>query len=813
MNRTKKIILRALMTGAALTTLAEAANAQTTTSIVEPQAAQTGDTRSDQPSNDVIVTASKRAERLKDVPMSVDVVTGAQLEKLNLFDFKNIAALAPGLTLTSTGRNTTATLRGISFNPDIGGPAAVAVYLNEVPVDINIISTAMYDVQQVEVLRGPQGTLRGKTAPAGAITITTRHADLNEVKGQLQATGSNRGARNLQGAVSVPIVDGKLALRVAGLWDRNWANQTYNLTLGERAFQDTESVRATLSFAPASNFTGNIIYQYLDSYLTQSAQVFGTGNQPSLLSPFVNGPAITPEQRLSVAGGRSFYSNHSHLLSADFRWKLGDYAVSALVGYQRANLYTVEDQDTGNAIDGYSQNLTVPNPTKNFTAELRIDSEYRGMFNFTIGAFYNRNLSHSISDFDVSSFYARPANLGGLPPTVATPYPAAQAMLPLNAHVNIFNNSSDLAAFAAARFQFTDRLKLELGARFTHNVAYAQSYLTVSSPGTRGATPFTLPAFTNPNNQATVKKPFDDQTANPFTGTASISYDWTPDVTTYVSYGRSFRRGSAQLGVTSLLDPSLLVLKPERSDSIELGLKSQLFDHHLSLNLSAYYQKFDGFIGLTSARTSSARNGVIDSGTATLSYNAPAITKGIEAQIDARVSQRWSLQVSASYNKSRYDNARIPCNDFNGDGTPDSIGTPFVPVGQQVSFCTSSDRLVNAPDFSASGTSEYHVPIGSVEAFARGLLVYRPSFFIVASNFTIPSAHTLSLFFGVRGSSRRWELSVFAKNALNEQRITAVGPSELRYSTNSSAAPFLSHYKTVSIGQPREFGATFSLNF
>ena len=761
--------------------------------------------------DEIIVTATKREQALKDVPMAVDVATGEDLEKFKLFDFKDIPALAPGLQLTSNGRNTIATLRGISFNPDIGGPAAIGVYFNEVPVDINLISTGMYDVQQIEVLRGPQGTLRGRTAPAGANTITTRRASLDDATGQFQATVTDEHGRNFQGGVSMPLVQGKLGLRVAGLVDRNRGNRVFNITRAETGRQRTESVRATLSFEPAENLSGNIVYQYLDSDLRQTVQVFGPGNQPSLFSPLRSGPAIDAGDRQGVAEGLSRYTNRTHLLVGDLRWTFGDYSLSALGGFQNVKLFTQSDQDTGNAVIGYSQFLTVPSPSKNYTAELRLDSDHDGMFNFTLGVFYNKNKAHSPSTFRVDSFFAN-----AVP---RTPFPASQFALPITASVNIFNNTEDLAGFGNLRFQLTDRLRVEAGARITRNKAYAQSFLTVTSPGGVG---LPIPGFTNPSNLPTVAPAFETQVDHPLTGTASISYDWTPDVTTYATYGRSFRRGSAQLGVTAALDSSLLVLQPERSDAVEIGLKSSLFDRRASFNIAAYYQKFDGFIGLTSVVTSAARNGVVDSGTFTASFNGDAIAKGIEMQFDAKLASFWDAALGMSYNKSRYDNALAPCNDFNFDGMPDSNGTPAVPVGQQVSVCRLNSRLNNSPEFALTATSEVRAPVGFGELFLRGLFTHQAGYTIEEASFRVPSNNNLDLFGGVRSDDGAWELSVFARNLFNASNITGRGAGELQASTrylttpppgSLPAPPFRSGYQTVTTRLPRELGITASFRF
>lgn len=759
--------------------------------------------------SDIIVTAGKREEKLKDVPMAVDVATGEQIEKFNLFDFKDVPALAPGLQIANTsGRVSVATLRGISFNPDIGGPAAVAVYYNEVPVDIQTVTTAIYDIGQVEVLRGPQGTLRGRTAPAGAITVTTRRADLSEPEGYLQATVTNKHARNFQIAASTPLIQDKLAIRVAAVLDRNRANHVYNISRDEWSNQETESVRATLSFAPTEQLRGNIAYQYLESDLLQNRAVQGPGNRPSLFSPFVSGPAISASDRLAVHEGLSFYTNRTHLVTADASYDLGTHLISVLGGFQDSSLHSRTDQDVGNAVQGYDQVLTVPDPTRVYTAEARISSAFEGMFNYTLGVFYNQTKAGGLSSIRVDSFFAnRVPN---------TPFPANMFALPLLAEVDITNKTSDLAFFGQARLKLTDRLRVELGARYTRTVATAQSFLEVTTTGGVG---LPVPAGVVVPRAATVDPDFVRQVNHPLTGTASVSYDWTPDITTYATYGRSYRRGSAQLGVNSPLDSDLLVLEPERSDAIEVGLKAQLLDKRVSLNLAAFYQKFDGFVGLVTAPTASARDGVIDGSAASISFNGDAISKGVEMQLDARPIDEWDISINASYANSHYDNATVPCRDSNGDGVPDT-GQPAVPIGQQVAFCTTNERLANIPRFALSANSELRFSAGALQPFIRGLLTYRPGFYAQSADYRYKAITNVNLFAGVRSPDAGWELTAFVKNLFNSTQITNATSAELQIATRflvpgpaGNPTPFRSGYSAVSVNPPREFGVTMNYRF
>ena len=759
-------------------------------------------------SAEIIVTAERGAAALKDVPMAVDVATGEQLKNYNILDLKDVSSLAPGLQISAEGRSNIATLRGISFEPDIGGPAAVAVYYNEIPVDIQTAATALYDIRQIEVLRGPQGTLRGRTAPAGAITVTTQKADLRALDGYAQGTLTTLSGRNLQGAVSVPVIEDRLAIRVAGLFDRNRGNQVRNLTNGRRSKQEIESGRVSIAAAPTDDLKMNLTYQYLDNDLRESIAVIGTGNRPSLLSPFVNGPLLRADDRKAVSEGLGRLRNRTHIVTLDADWTIGNQVVSLLGGYQRGRYSSRYDTDIGNAVDNYDQYLAVANRSHDITGEARITSQFEGFFNYTVGVFYSKTKTRNASEVRTDSFFSLTA-----PPT---PIPAAQLRLPLLASVDIANDSSDLAFFGSARFRVSDRLKLELGARLTRSRATAQSYLAVT---TTGSPALGVPAGVILPRRATVDPRYVHMQNWPLTGTASLSYDFTPDMTGYASYGRSFRRGSAQLGVNSPLDSSLLVLDPERSNAVEIGFKANLFDRRVKINFAAFYQKFDGFIGLTSVVTAPNRDGVISGAPANLSFNGDAISKGLEVQIDARIARGWNLGVSASYAHSRYDNAVTPCNDYNFDGKPDTQGTRAVPIGQQVSFCTRNDRISETPDFALSANSEYAIDVGNLQPFIRGLVNYRGGFYSQLASYHYDAYTNANIYLGVRNRTSGWDLTIFVKNVFDTTQIRSVSnDGNLQVATSTTTrrgtpTPFLSNYRAVYTAAPREFGLTGRVEF
>jgi len=161
-----------LLVGGSVTGVASAASAEAAT----PETASL---------QEVVVTARRRAENLQDVPQTVNAVSGTSLEKLNLTKFQDVQAVVPGLDLRSgnNGFSTTAQLRGAGYDSASSAPPPVEFYLNDAITFPMLLFQSMYDTQQVEVLRGPQGTLRGRAAPSGSITITTRKPDLDQFGG------------------------------------------------------------------------------------------------------------------------------------------------------------------------------------------------------------------------------------------------------------------------------------------------------------------------------------------------------------------------------------------------------------------------------------------------------------------------------------------------------------------------------------------------------------------------------------------------------------------------------------------------------
>ena len=787
---------------------------------------------------EIIVTATRRQERLQEVSMAVNVATGEQLEKFNIFDVKDVAQLAPGLELTNTtGRNNTTTLRGITFDPDQGTDPAVQLYYNEIPTDAQVAFTAMYDIDQIEILRGPQGLLRGISAPAGSITIRTRRPSFDTIEGYGQVTATDRGGYNVQLATTLPLND-KLSIRVAGLVDGNRINHVRNLPLDKRSYGRTESARITLGWRPTENFTSYLTYQYLHADNNQYTQSFGPGNTPFSAVPtatlggiFIpdptvrSGPALDATDYASVQEGGFRTLNQTHLVNFAADLDMGWPTLSLVAAHQTSRLQNNRDLDVTNAIPGYVQSSNVTIPYYVNTAELRLQSNNTEGFGWGLGAFYNRQTGTVVVKQDASQFWyaAAPGSSNPVPACaldplapcdVLTPFPIPNT-LNIDTLVTVPQNVR-IASFNANLRYKSGGFTVEGGLRYTIRKQVDSTLLTLSGDVNSGPDEI-IPAELRTNRD------------KPITGGVNVNYAISDNLNVYAAYGHAFRAGSTGVSAPAGISNDLIRTNPEKTDSYEIGLKGSAFDRRLNFTVAAFYQKFDGFLSrftgiyyncpddqgtcaLGAPPIDNATDVPPTNGTFDFNYNTPAKVKGIEVTLDARPTANWDFNISASYTRARFSNAVVPCNDFAGTGTPNQTGTPSVTGTGNVSFCRTNGRLAESPDFGLTANSELRFPVGEYTPFVRGLITYRPGFYSERVQYDYRSREQVNLFVGLRGPDSKWELTGFVRNLLNQKRISNISGGEGQVSALLGST-FNSGYRSVNVTAPREFGITANMKW
>ncbi len=735
---------------------------------------------------DVIVTARRRDEALRDVPASVNTVTAAQVSKLNLRNFTDVQALVPGLQLATlaNGTGANALLRGIDFNINASGNnPTVEFYLNDAPIAAAVILQDQYDVSQVEVLRGPQGTLRGRASPSGAITVTTKQPDLNNYGGYADTTFNDIGTKNLQGGVNIPILPGVAAIRIAALHDDDEYDRVRPLVGSvdnRQPDQGVNSWRISALAEPTDWLKLSGMYERFDRKLYSYPQVesFNLENPAAAASP----TEITANDRLSNLDGglaiRQIYNIYNWRAELS-HWGQrliyqGEYYTQAIDGG--------ESQDKANIFPGNDYNLETRSREKSQSHEVRLQNEERiaGLFDYVLGFFdYQNNMPSTLAQPTIVTL---PAALGGGVTVVDTA-------------ITTPGHSHEQSYFGNLTGHFLDgKAELSGGLR----------YITYSDLNTITVNGTVLSSHANDDKKLIYS--------------ASAKYNFTRDLMVYFSTGTSFRPGINVIGDFSLtqspLENSFLNLAPETSTSYEIGAKTALFDHRITFDLSAYHQTFDNYPyrvpgnGVYYVDTVASGSGGVQQQVNEFNFVSavPVEVNGLEAQTSFRITHDWNVGLTASYSLGKIQKAAVPCTDLNGDGTPDVINTAPTLAQLQtatganhISSCKVSQRSAFLPPFSATLQTDYTQPISDkLEAFGRGLVsFYGDSRNDPSNPYDDVSAYALvNVFTGIRDPNGRWTLTLFAKNLFDTTKVL------------SSTNPLFTAYQQVSVGAGGAITAT-----
>lgn len=783
--------------------------------MVQPAAAQPG--AGTDALEEVVVTATRRAANIQDVSVSVAALSGEQLEKLKFFDFKDMAVATPGLSMTSTYREPgVIAVRGIGYAPNSSAPPAVDIYLNELPVNSAYAFASIYDIQQMELLRGPQGTLRGRPSPAGAVTMTTRRPDLKEIGGTVSASFSDQDAQNLQAAINLPLVRDRLAMRVAGVKNES-EGPGGTLVDGDGPDFDDAGLRATLLFQANDDLSFLLTHHYMDRSSKQVTLVEGPGAG-------YNGPALSATDRKGVADAGLRQDQTINITSLQMDWSLPGHTLVYIGGYQDLKNLFGGDLDYGNAVADYSSLQDVDSRFEATTHELRLESSGEGRVEYGIGLWYGKTKTdtkvHQVSEL-TGAF--------GYPPVPQGP---ANEDYLLGVDIRIPTDAENTAAFGHLEFHVTDAFDVVVGARYLKEKSQRSQRLDLGSsliaidiglgePLTGFLCPGTLTAVTGlpwagqtyastcdlQIASSSFYQPVDDEW-NTWVYDVSLKYNLSDTSMAYVTVSHSWRPPGVTVGITAPLPDSVLFGPPEKSDALELGLKSEWLDRRLRFNAALFYQEFDGFIGrFEDVPYLNGANGTVTTGGFT--YNADATAYGAEADLLWMVNDDWTVQASLSSQKGEYDDADVPCRDTNFDGSADNGPNPAAAAwgaAGPVAFCTSSDAISNLPDWSGTLQSEYVVRAGTLDYYVRGLLNYQPGNDNFTSGFRRDAFALLNLYAGVRSSDNRWDITLWAKNALDDDTV-------LETFSENVLAGFNSGYRSVVAQQEREIGLSVRYAF
>ena len=762
---------------------------------------------------EIVVSARRRDESLQEVPAVVNAVTAESIQKLNLRKFEDITAVVPGLSLTpnANGIGSESVIRGIRFDVNVSGNnGTIQFYYNDAPISSNAVLQGLFDVGQIEVLRGPQGTLRGRSSPSGSINIGTRRPDMTEVGGVVNGTVTSLDGYNVNGAINVPVIADKLAIRVAGIVSDDNANRVRPVEGASAGLENrTEAARFSVRATPFDDLLRlDFSYQTLNKYSTFYDQV----ESANLITPTLGASPVTIRARdrdayrgLPRTGEQNFriYDWQAQLnLAGQSLIYVGNKTKQGLAAFDPTDDAGLFANQSGTLLYFNGANPAAPQlvtpvqqalygqPTKTTadsqSHEIRLQNQERiaDLVDYVAGYLHYKSSSFTAFEQVISG--------GGTAPNLTS-----VIRLPLQR----YGTDAEESVFGNVTLHLSDAIELSGGARkiWFRTESGLKSYAVSTGSFVDNAA-----LFRKAKREATIYS-------------ASAKYKVNDDLMVYANFGTSWRPDTVAIGgpaVPSARQIEFLGTPPEKSKSYEVGFKSDLFDRKVTLNVTGYLQKFKNYpyrapgVGVYAIDT--ARGGV-----SPFNYVAavPVEVKGIEGEVTYRPTDRFSLGVVASYADGKIKNGTIPCLDLNNDGKPDAVTTPptlaqlQADVGtNNIDVCSVSLAANANPKFSASVQSEYSLPVNdAMDAYVRGLYTFQGNSKNDPVNFIddVKDYGLLNLYTGVRSTEGDWDVSVYAKNVFNTFRVLTRTNGTLTTGRLSG-----NNYYGVTVTQPREFGIT-----
>ncbi|WP_169795117.1 TonB-dependent receptor [Novosphingobium barchaimii] len=782
---------------------------------------------------EIIVNARRESESLQDVPVSVQVVTGSNLQKLAITNVEEVSKLAPGLTLVSNGSSTAITLRGVTWQPGSGTPAT-PIYFNDAPFDPGNTITSLFDVGQIEVLRGPQGTTRGAPSISGAVTITTRRPDLEELGGYVQGLYGSGDHRDLQAAINVPIIKNVLAVRLATNIEDSDGTRVFSVNSSVKPKFKDRSYRATVLFNPTDTVSIVGMYQRRRTQSLVYSQVAGTGS-PGLAALNIpanfNGPALSVKDQASVQDLPSEINQHVDLLTINATWEVFGHKLSYNYGNQMNT-----SPDSHNAVDplnilpgfeAFASPGYIGKP-KFRTHEIRISSmpDPDRPFEYDIGWFSKR--SSGVQSFDSPTYLpgAFGSPISAVPGNITVPndrYVLNSATRIQIGQVfdsfygNIRLHPDDKTELSGGFAIIRDRIPVDVDIKtfaafnaFTDPRLPSRALCPFAAPGAIASPVYTSGVVC----EVGIPDGFRNATqANNDKYTAaiynfSLSRKINDELLVYATTGSSFRTGLPALNNPGLPD-DFVTPSPEKAKSYEVGVKAT-FGRAFRINASAfqldYKNQLTAFEGINYFNTVSGR---VAQTSLAFYRNIDARVRGFEVEIGARPIENLNLGANISYSKIKSRGGQVPCN----DGVLPTEGDP-------IHFCSSAKgQVLNAlAPFQATVNGSYDLPItDAIGGYFRFNVNYQGknpnfgNFRQTDGSFREAKSYALvDLFAGLAGSGGAWDLGFYAKNVFNQKvELSRIATFNSVYPSFAAA----SGYDVVRSTRPRELGVTLRYAF
>ena len=681
-----------------------------------PASAQSGPEK-DQGLGDIVVTATRNSESLSKVAASISAVTAKDLGAGGIKDVASLASAIPNLSVGDQFGVNRIFIRGIGLTSiDLGADGGVAFLQDGAQIARPAAQlSGFYDLERVEVLRGPQGTLYGRGATAGAINLITKRPT-STLDGYARLTYGNYNAVSIEGGVGGPIAGENVMARVSGKYDRRDGYGINEFTGKDIDDRNAYALRGSLLFKVAPTF--NILV---------SGEVFHEKDSNYAFHYF--GPTVAPENQLgALLGGQSIFTvaaaagrkanlrniysdqeplneRDGHSITGTIEWTPGEWNVKSISSYHKFKRFNRDDLDASNA-NLFGQN-NYNEDSKSFSQEF-VGTYSSDKFDAVIGGMYfHEKLFGSVRVplTNLGILFALPAN------TFDTFNYLQQGTVTVNA----------IGLYAQGSYKLTDKFKVTLGGRFSHEKR-------------KGVGSFEFLSSVSTDKQ---------KSWSAFTPTMTLNYQATDNTLLYASVTRGFKSGVINVG--SRND----VINPEYVWSYELGLKTSALDNRLQANIAAFYMNYTdlqvGFVDATSVVTTvnaaSARN------------------YGLEAELRAKPAPGLTIELFGTYLNAKYKN-------FNSGDYRQGFAVVSL----------AGKRLSNAPAWSARAGADYDLPIGgSGKLNLRGDVNWQDRvYFTEFNNSDATQAPYALVNAGLKYTSAqgRWSVDVWGRNLANKLVFT-----------------------------------------
>ncbi|HEY0941286.1 MAG TPA: TonB-dependent receptor [Steroidobacter sp.] len=730
---------------------------------------------------EVIVTSQKREESIQSVPVSVSVMTGAQLDALKLDDASSLVTQVPNLQVNGIVGEASPvfSLRGVSmFDYSLNQSSPVAAYVDEVyKGNFAIFGVELFDLERVEVLRGPQGTLYGKNTTGGAINFITRKPGFT-TEGYARLGTGNYGRMDAEGAVQGALVPDRLAVRIAATYasadgwfngvngtpDMNAVDQ-YGVRLG-MLFQPTDSLDLLLRYSTSRQNPRNYGILARPGPDGVGAGVYAAFNA---LDPVAN-PHLD-YFRAGLANDEIETSYHpkrkqdTDAVSLTLNWSLSDTVeLTSISSWDKGKLHNLEDTD-GSPLR--AAEIPYIGETEQFAQDLRLTSTGESRFNYIVGVYYSNE--QIFNSTELRLFNDIDVNLDGQ----LNALDCLEGGLDLGGvscrFANQFDQQRDSwAIYTDTSYQISEPLTFRLGLRYTADEGRQKNF-SAQLRGNDGVPLANLIPGDPDNLDATARRSLSDSKV---TGRVGFDYVTASDNLLYVSYSSGYRSGA--FNAQAFFDSSeLTVVEPESVDSYEVGMKSQWFGNRLQANLAIFHFTYEN-------------QQVIDIDPITLAQPLRNLGKaevdGAELEFVLRASRDVTLRGGVGLMDAKLKRATMRGEDVSGN------------------------KLPNAPSVTATLSADWlAVSWGAADLTLHADAGYSGSQYFEAFNVDRirQDAYTLlNARIAVGAPDRQWEIAGWARNLTDEFYIT-------------SAADLLSGFgfDYTHRGAPRTYGIEATYRF